>query len=148
MNLITKENAARNVFEDGYTLKVETSVTKGSDEKVTIEYDLSQMDVERVARAAVKDWLTDTRNNSNADVKRASDKGETITFKEALANRCVYDEARNVYTVRVKDLISRVRSVGVTKSVKKQAEEMTPEKLAATIAEMQAMLEAKLKAQS
>ena len=66
---------------------------------------------------------------------------EGVSWKQAAEHACsFYDESRGVYVVKVKDLWTRVRSVGQPKSVQSQLASMSAEQLTALMAQMQELL--------
>lgn len=138
MQLINPDNKGSFVYGEGYKISMETALSgDAKDTKLKMEFDLSGCDEARVALAACKDWLSDFNNNRRADVKRANEKGESLTELEAARARADYDEARDVYCIRVKDLWTRVRTAPVRQAkvadmpIDQLLKLVTPEQLAA-----------------
>lgn len=138
MQYINSDSKGTYTFGEGYKINMETALSgDAKDTKLKMEFDLSGCDEARVAFAACKDWLSDFNNNRRADVKRAAEKGEELSELEAARARADYDEARDTYVIRVKDLWTRVRTAPVRQAkvadmpVEQILKLMTPEQLAA-----------------
>lgn len=149
MTHLMPDNKGSYVFGEGYTVAIETALEKGSDTKLKVVFDFSECDEARVAYTAAKDLLSDFNNKRRQAEKDTVLKDGTtregVSQIEAARAYAVYDERTDTYNIRVKDQWSKVRTVGQKqKSITAQAEEMTAEKLAAAIAELQKTLEAKL----